>query len=178
MFKKSNQNLYKMTAIEFNNKLTLHAPSLLNFALKLTMNHEDARDIMQEALYSAMKNRDKFTYDKNLKGWLYTITRNIFINRYRRAQNSVSVPEIHETHSGTMMFQHAKVAADSQLNYEFIMDRVNELNDEKRIPFMMHFEGYKYHEIAEEMDIPIGTVKSRINQARKILHEKLHEFRV
>ncbi len=163
-----------MTALEFNQKVVQVEDSLTNSAMGLTKDFEDAKDLVQETLYKAMANRDKFKEGTNLKAWLYTIMKNIFINNYRRRrkQNTIfdSTDNLYLINSAG---ENLPNEGESALNMEDIERNLRKIKKAYRKPFLMHFQGFKYDEIAEEEELPIGTVKSRIHLARKMLKEKL-----
>lgn len=166
-----------MTAIEFNYKLTSMQSYLLYFAKKLTMNEEDANDLVQETNYKALLFRDKYVHHTNFKAWLFTIMKNIFINNYRRSKKAKTfidtTDNLHYIHQRIDSFP---VSPDSELQEKEIRKVVDALDYEQRIPFEMHTQGYKYKEIADELDISIGTVKSRIFFGRKKLMERLEGY--
>lgn len=166
-----------MTAIEFNHQLLSFQNQLKFFALKLTTDNEDAEDLLQETFLKALKYKNKFQEETNLKAWLYTIMKNTFINNYRR---NVRKRTIIDTTDDDYFVNSTKkvspISPESSYNHLEIMKTVEELNDECRIPFQMHFDGYKYKEIADELGMPIGTVKSRIFLARKKLTEVLKDY--
>jgi RNA polymerase sigma-70 factor (ECF subfamily) len=147
------------------------------FAKKLTMNEEDANDLVQETNYKALLFKDKYVHQTNFKAWLFTIMKNIFINNYRRAKKAKTF--IDSTDNLHYIHQHIEsypVSPESQLSEKEIRKTVDALEDEQRIPFEMHTQGYKYKEIAEELDISIGTVKSRIFFGRKKLMDRLEGY--
>ncbi|HEY9114184.1 MAG TPA: RNA polymerase sigma factor [Bacteroidales bacterium] len=166
-----------MTAFEFNSQIISLKDTFQYFAYSLTSNQEDANDLVQETFLKALKNKDKFDPSTNIKAWLYTIMRNTFINQYRRNAKMQRVFESKENQSTVVRIPDSNLqTADSQLTSAEIMVAIEELEDEFRIPFMMHFEGYKYKEIAEELNLSIGTVKSRIFFCRQKLMKKLHHL--
>ena len=148
--------------------------SLRPLALKLTKNAFDADDLLQETIYRAIKNLDKFREGTNLKAWIYTILNNLFINSYRKkvktAQHISNTDYI--SHSDYKDYSEHNHAYDSFTRDE-ITKALDKLHDRFRVPFMMHFRGYKYEEIAETMDVPMGTVKTRIHTAKKKLKDFL-----
>ena len=166
-----------MTAIEFNYKLIGMQSYLLYFAKKLTMNEEDANDLVQETNYKALLFKDKYIHQTNFKAWLFTIMKNIFINNYRRNKKAKTfidnTDNLHYIHQRIDVFP---VSPDSELSEKEIRNTVATLEDEQRIPFEMHTRGFKYKEIADELDISIGTVKSRIFFGRKKLMERLEGY--
>jgi RNA polymerase sigma-70 factor (ECF subfamily) len=150
---------------------------LRNFALKLTHDKEDANDLVQETVFRAMKYEDKFEHGTNLKGWLYTIMKNIFINHYRRVVNS----KIFSDDTDKQFYINSAKSsnanqAENDLGVEEIMEAINALSENLRTPFMMSYNGFKYEEIAETLKIPLGTVKIRIHMARQKLKAQLTHF--
>lgn len=163
-----------MTTIEFNTHILSLDQQLKYYALRLTSNQDDALDLCQDTLLKAITYRTKFTHS-NLKAWIFTIMKNIFINTYRR---KVKQREwmLNETmnHSGILNLSNENPI--STQNYNDIIQEFNKLEDFIREPFKMYLDGYKYREIADDLNLPIGTIKSRIFQGRQILMESLKEF--
>jgi RNA polymerase sigma factor (sigma-70 family) len=159
-----------MTTLEFSYSLEKLSSSLKPFALKLTRDMDDANDLLQDTMVKAFTNKDKFTEGTNLKAWLYTIMKNTFITNYqrmvRRGTFVDTTDNLHYLNSGDILVENGAYG-------DFTMDDINnsieELEDVYKTPFMMHYRGFKYHEIADKLDIPIGTVKNRIHIARKLL---------
>lgn len=150
---------------------------LRNFALKLTRNSEDAQDLIQDTLYKALNNREKFVDATNFRGWLLTIMRNIFINSYNRhTKHNEIINEKKDTILTNRLHIKSTNEGESIMTEKIINREIETLQQEFRVPFERHVEGYKYEEISEELHIPIGTVKSRIFMARKRLMEKLKEL--
>jgi len=165
-----------MTAIEFNHHLTTLESSLEKFALSLTSNREDARDLVQETYLKALTFRHKFTDSTNLKAWVYTIMKNSFINNYRRrVRQKTTFDNTQDLYYLNNTGHSEDYSPASRLSAKEIQAHIDSLRDEFRVPFKMHQEGYKYKEIAEELDLNIGTVKSRIFFSRKKLMESLEE---
>ncbi|MFC2186678.1 RNA polymerase sigma factor [Peijinzhouia sedimentorum] len=166
-----------MTALEFSYTLDKMSKSLKPFALKLTRDMEDANDLMQETVLKAFTNREKFTEGTNLKAWLYTIMKNTFITNYQRmVRKGTFVDTTDNLHyinsSGSIIENNAYTGfALKDINLA-----IEELDDVHKAPFMMHYRGFKYHEIADKLGIPIGTVKNRIHIARKILKDRLKVY--
>ena len=163
-----------MGRYEFNQQLVGSKQPLQAFALNLTRNREDAQDLVQETCYRAITNREKFNDGTNMKAWLMTIMKNIFINDYRRA---VKRKEITGERENNFHIDASLHYALNQAERNFIMNDLSEAVDHLdgvyKKPFLMHFEGFKYEEIAEECNLPLGTVKSRIFFARKYMQEYL-----
>ena len=163
--------------MEFYDELLTYQNPLKYFALKLTADNEDAEDLLQETFLKALKYKDKFQEKTNLKAWLYTIMKNTFINNYRRkVKRKTIMDNTDDDYFVNSTKQSSPISPESEYNYKEITTTVNALNDECRIPFQMHNEGYKYKEIADELEMPIGTVKSRIFLARKKLTEALKDY--
>jgi RNA polymerase sigma-70 factor (ECF subfamily) len=140
------------------------------FAVSLTHDQEEAKDLFQETIMKALLNRDKYQLGTNLKAWLYTIMRNIFINNYRRnkkftkVQSDVSSEFFINTHEIT-----ANNEGYRNMRVAEIKKAIEELPEVFRLSFELYYTGYKYQEIAEILQEPLGTIKSRIHFARKML---------
>ena len=161
-----------MTTLEFNHQLTSLEEALERFAFSLTMNREDAKDLVQETYLKALTYREKFMNNTNLKAWVYTIMKNSFINNYRRStRENTTFDNTKDLYFLNNSNQEDGSNPESSFSVAEIESEINKLEDDLRIPFMMHQEGYKYKEIAEEMNLKIGTVKSRIFFGRKKLME-------
>jgi RNA polymerase sigma factor (sigma-70 family) len=166
-----------MTAIEFNHQLVTLEKNLERFAYSLTSNQEDARDLVQETFLKALTYREQFTDQSNLKAWTFTILKNTFINNYRKTvKQNTAFDNTKDLYFLNKSEESASSKPDSQISLDEITRKVSDLEDEFRIPFEMHTSGYKYKEIAEEMNLNIGTVKSRIFFSRKKLMKALEEY--
>jgi RNA polymerase sigma-70 factor (ECF subfamily) len=166
-----------MTTFEFNNSLISMEDSLERFALSLTSNREEAKDLLQDTYLKALTYRDKFVEFTNLKAWAYTIMKNTFINNYRKSvRENTTVDSTKDLFLLNNSKESQFVRPDSEFAYKEINKAVDALDDEFRIPFRMHTEGYKYKEIAENLNLKIGTVKSRIFFTRKKLMETLKDY--
>ncbi|SMO35593.1 RNA polymerase sigma factor [Solitalea koreensis] len=166
-----------MTSIEFSILVVRQAPSLKMYALHFTKDSDDANDLVQDTLLKAITYYNKFKEGTNLKGWLYTIMKNTFINNYRRLVkvNSI-VTKTDEILPSNLLFSSASNYAEGKFIMEDINKSLGKISREYYTPFTMYYEGYKYHEIAEELSIPIGTVKTRIHVARKLLKVQLKDY--
>lgn len=166
-----------MTALEFSYKIDQLTISLKPFALKLTRDLEDANDLLQETMLKAFTNRDKFAEGTNLKAWMYTIMKNTFITNYQRMMRRNTfidtTENLHYINSTDSTIQNK---AYTNFAIKDIHGAIDRLQDSYRIPFVMHYRGFKYHEIANKLQIPIGTVKNRIHIARKELKNKLRVY--
>ena len=163
---------------DFSHEVTDEAKPLKGFAMKLTQNVDDADDLVQDTMLKALANRDKFQEGTNLKGWLYTIMKNIFINKYRRAVKSKIFTDdtegqyyINSATSGT-----SRNEGEGTLIMKDIRNAIGGLSEKLRDPFMMSYTGYKYEEIASNLQLPLGTVKVRIHNARQALMKSLHSY--
>lgn len=164
-----------MSTIEFNQLLVNNAEFLKPFAITLTRDNETAKDLFQETLYRALSNADKYNVGTNIKAWLYTIMRNIFINNYRRKakQNTIFDATPNEYIINSSPSAIVGNSSESNLRLKDIQLAVQNLPEIFRNPFLLYFDGYKYHEIAETLEEPLGTIKSRIHFARKLLKEQI-----
>jgi RNA polymerase sigma-70 factor (ECF subfamily) len=163
-----------MSTVDFNTQLEQSSESLYSFAYNLTRNIDDAKDLLQETTYRALLNRDKFKMNTNLKAWLYTIMKNIFINNYRRqAKRQIVTDETENQYYLNTFSETTENLGVSQLAMLEIEATISDIDIGIRTPFLMYFQGYKYQEIAEHLDIPLGTVKSRIFFARKELQRRI-----
>jgi RNA polymerase sigma-70 factor (ECF subfamily) len=165
-----------MSTIEFDRQLNELSHYLQAFAYNLTKNADDSRDLFQETAYRALTNRDKFRPGTNFKAWLFTIMKNIFINNYRKKVKSNTIFDATDNdfyiNSGPNQVIND---AGSNIMMEELELMLNELDQSVKVPFLMHFQGYKYQEIADGLELPLGTVKSRIFFARKALKEMIAE---
>ncbi|MBI9062409.1 MAG: RNA polymerase sigma factor [Marinilabiliaceae bacterium] len=165
-----------MTAVQFNTRLLSMQDKLLYFALSLTANDENARDLLQETTLKALTYREQFVNNTNFKAWIFTIMKNTFINNYRRDQKTRSTFDSSEDGFGVAYKKnYASETPESVLAVNEMNQKVEKLTDDFRIPFKMHTQGFKYKEIAEELSLPIGTVKSRIFFTRKKLQQMLED---
>lgn len=161
-----------MEAKTFDRELTCLEPVLKRYAYSLTLNMEDAKDLVQETFYKALVNEDKFDAQTNIKAWLYTILKNTFINDYRRKSKKEKIFSS-DVKDYVLNSKPAESNPESDVNYKDLNVLVNSLEPEFRIPFQMHDDGYKYQEIADELGLQLGTVKSRIHFSRKKLMDKI-----
>ncbi len=162
----------------FVNKLLGLQSNLMNFAYQLTSNREAAEDLVQDTTLKVLDNEEKYVDNVNFKGWVLTIMRNIFINNYRRNVRSATIIDTTED------LYHLNISQESGLETpegtfatKEISKAINEFSDDYKVPFSMYVAGYKYSEIAEHMNLLLGTVKSRIFFARKRLQETLKDYR-
>ncbi len=167
-----------MTAIEFNTRIMNEKSSLKNFALSLTHNTDDALDLLQDTYVKAITYREKFEDSTNLKAWLFTIMKNTFINAYRRnVKTKQLISKGDDIQLNRAFKQNSYDHSESRMNAKEIIKKIESLDEDYKVPFTRYYNGYKYEEIAHEMQLPLGTVKSRIFIARKILMESLKHYR-
>jgi RNA polymerase sigma factor (sigma-70 family) len=172
-----NINTTIMTAMEFNNELIGMEDSLERFALSLTSNREEAKDLLQETYLKALTYRDKFQEFTNLKAWAYTIMKNTFINNYRKAvRENTTVDNTKDLYYLNNSKESKLITPDSNFRLKEINKAIEALDDDFKVPFKMHTQGYKYKEIADALDLKIGTVKSRIFFTRKKLMDSLKDY--
>ena len=165
-----------MSTIEFNEALIGMENNLHSFAMSFTRNNEDAKDLTQETMLKAITYRTYYTPQTNFKAWVFTIMRNIFINQYRRKVKSGT---IFDNSKELYLLNGTSDESNQPIHYiteKEVNNKINALGDEYKLPFEMHFQGFKYKEIADRLEIPIGTVKSRIFIARKKLMDLLPEY--
>lgn len=164
-----------MTTMEFTEQLDQFQAFLNNFALRLTQNQEKAKDLVQDTTMRAFRYRDKFQVGTNFKGWISTIMRNTFINQYRKEKKRMHVSEPVESFAYAL---EGKIITpnqgESNLRMQEIIGMFEEMSDLYSVPFLLHYRGYEYKEIAEKLGLPIGTVKSRIHTARNKMKESIH----
>jgi len=166
-----------MTAPEFNNSLIGMKSNLQRFAMSLTSDRDTALDLVQDTYLKAITHKDKFADYTNLKAWVFTIMKNTFINNYRRNMKENTI--IDGTQDLYYLNQpHDKGFISPESNYakNEIEKAIDSLEDEFRVPFRMHIDGYKYKEIADELGLKIGTVKSRIFFTRQKLMHMLKDY--
>src|SRR5678816_3598854 len=164
--------------IRDSNKILLNNADFLKpFAINLTRDTEAANDLYQETLYKALANQEKYNVGTNIKAWLFTIMRNIFINDYRRKAKQQT---IFDNTANDFLLNYDRAAvfnqAETDLRVKEIHEAIHFLPEIFKTPFLLYFEGYKYHEIAEALNEPLGTIKSRIHFARKLLKEQIKRY--
>ena len=166
-----------MSRVEFNEMLLSNADFLKPFAINLTRDTEAANDLYQETLYKALANHEKYNAGTNIKAWLFTIMRNIFINNYRRKAKQRTIFD-NTANDYLINLKQASVgnAAETNIRTKEINQAIRQLPEIFKTPFLLYFEGYKYNEIADVLQEPLGTIKSRIHFARKLLKEQISRY--
>lgn len=154
-----------------------NAEFLKPFAVTLTHDTEEAKDLFQETLYRALSNKDKYHVGTNIKAWLYTIMRNIFINNYRRKAKQTTIFDSTPNEYLLNLNQGAIAnEAIAGINLKEVQQAIYNLPEIFRNPFLLYFDGFKYHEIADMLGEPLGTIKSRIHFARKLLKTQIQRY--
>lgn len=146
-------------------------------ALKFTKNAEDANDLMQETMLKALSNRSKFAIGTNLRAWLYTIMKNSFITQYQKRLKSKScTSSLDYFHFLNNMDITTGNYGESSFAVKDMIKAIDDLEETFKTPFLLYFRGYKYEEIADKLNAPMGTIKNRIHMARKQLKERLADY--
>src|SRR5437899_2460233 len=157
-----------MSIQEFNSLVLNNSEALRPFAISLTRDQEAARDLCQETLYKAFAYRHHYQSGTNVRAWLYTIMRNIFINDYRREGRKRGVMD-----EVKRLQPSAAPSSDISMRLHEIHTAIHELPSVLKTVCILYLDGYKYQEIAWALNEPLGTIKSRIHFARKLLQKKL-----
>ena len=167
-----------MTTVEFNKNLVSLEDNMMKFALSLTTDYTRAEDLVQDTYMKAITYKDKFVDYTNLKAWVFTIMKNTFINNYRRSvqENTIS-DSSKDLYFLNLPQDSGFFSPESRYSLDELEKVIDSLEDDFKIPFKMHVQGFKYKEIAEKLDLKIGTVKSRIFFTRKKLMELLNDYR-
>ena len=166
-----------MNALQFRKKLLSMQENMMNFALMLTANRDDAQDLLQDTTLKVLDNQEKFVDNINFKGWVLTVMRNIFINNYHKVIRTQSVLDQGvDLYNMDVINDSGFDSPDGAFQIKEITKAINSLNNDLKIPFSMFLSGYKYNEIAEKLEVPLGTVKSRIFFARQELQKILKDF--
>ncbi len=170
----------------FEQEALSYLDALYRTGLRMTRSEADAEDLVQETYIRAFRSRHQFTPGTNLKAWLFRILTNTFINSYRRKAARPQTTEIDDIEE-TTLYRHmteASVAASPEPEREVldgivdseIRDALEELPERFRTVVLLDVEGFAYKEIAEMLDIPIGTVMSRLHRGRKFLQKRLYDL--
>ena len=165
-----------MSEVEFGTAIQNYEKPLFGFAMKLTKDDSDAKDLMQETYVKAYTNKDKFREGTNLNAWLFTIMKNSFITQYQKTKRRQTyVDNSEDLHLLNTVTSSNEGARNLSLNE--LEARVDKLDEKHKYPFLMYIKGFKYQEIAEKLNIPLGTVKNRIHVARYELQEYVMRVR-
>ena len=168
----------------FNNEFMPHVNSMYNFAYRLTLDEDDAKDLVQDTFLKSYRFINSFQQGTNAKAWLFRILKNSFINDYRKKSKEPAKVDYQEV-EGYYNSDDVDEVITTDLRAETLQDMIgdeisNALNaldvDFRTVIILCDLEGFKYDEMAKILDIPIGTVRSRLHRARNLLKEKLSEY--
>jgi RNA polymerase sigma-70 factor (ECF subfamily) len=161
-----------MNALQFQKKLLSMQENMMNFALLLTSNQDDAKDLLQDTTLKVLDNKDKFVDNVNFKGWVLTVMRNIFINNYHKiVRAQITIDHRNDFENLNIVDESNHDFPDYSFRLQELSDAIDRLSEEFKYPLSMYLSGYKYSEIAEKLNVPLGTVKSRIFFARRELQK-------
>ena len=164
---------------EFNSMVGGHISSLKQNALTFTKNLDEANDLVQDTLVKAIRFYKTYQAGTNFKGWLFVIMKNTFLNECRKeARKRTLFERDDEISSVKLLYSSEQNKCTGTLIMNDVKKILNSLPEVYRIPFIRYSEGYKYIEIAEQQNIPLGTVKTRIREARLILKRKLKVYSI
>lgn len=169
---------------EFNSLVLPFQDALYNFALKMTKDEDDAKDLLQETLLKAYRFFDKFEKGTNIKAWLFMILKNTYINMYRKSSRTpiqVDYEDVQNFYenikANEVSMTHYEEDAFSKTMDDEVTKAISSLQEDYRtVIILSDIEGYSYEEIAEFIDTPVGTVRSRLHRARKMLYSKLYDY--
>ena len=168
----------------FNAEFQPHIRSMYNFAYRLTLDQDDAKDLVQDTYLKAFRFIESFQKGTNAKAWLFRILKNSFINDYRKKSKEPSKVDYQEVETyynsddvDRQITPDLRVESLSNMIGDEISNALNSLDvDFKTVIILCDLEGFKYEEMAKILDIPIGTVRSRLHRARGLLKEKLSVY--
>jgi RNA polymerase sigma-70 factor, ECF subfamily len=169
---------------EFEKEALPHRKALYNYALKMTGDEDDADDLVQETYLKAFRFFDKFERGTNCKAWLFRILKNSFINDYRKTKSEPDKVDYEDVQN---FYENIKADEVDSQHYE--MDAFNNMLDDevskaisslpedfRTVVILNDIEGFTYEEIADFVDIPVGTVRSRLHRARKMMYSQLYDY--
>lgn len=168
----------------FESEFMPHIDSMYNFAYRLTFDEDEAKDLVQDTYLKAYRFINSFQEGTNAKAWLYRILKNSFINDYRKKSkqpSKVDYQEVEQFYNSEDTPSSATVDLRMETTKDMIGDEIsNALNslaiDFRTVIILCDLEGFTYEEMAKILDIPIGTVRSRLHRARNLLREKLGSY--
>src|SRR6187431_1517340 len=168
----------------FNGEFMPHIRSMYNFGYRLTLDRDDAKDLVQDTYLKAYRFIESFQKGTNAKAWLFRILKNSFINDYRKKSKEPSKVDYQEVETyynsdevDRQITPDLRVDSLKDMIGDEISNALNSLDvDFKTVIILCDLEGFKYDEMAKILDIPIGTVRSRLHRARNLLKEKLSEY--
>jgi len=168
----------------FNNEFLPHIHAMYNFGYRLTLDRDDAKDLVQDTYLKAYRFIDSFQRGTNAKAWLFRILKNSFINDYRKKSKEPSKVDYQEVETyynsedvDRQITPDLRVESLSNMIGDEVSNALNSLDvDFRTVIILCDLEGFKYEEMAKILDIPIGTVRSRLHRARALLKEKLNQY--
>lgn len=168
----------------FNTEFMPHVNSMYNFAYRLTFDEDDAKDLVQDTYLKAFRFIESFQQGTNAKAWLFRILKNSFINDYRKKRKEPAKVDYQEVETyynsedvDRQITPDLRVESLQDMIGDEISNALNALDvDFRTVIILCDLEGFKYDEMAKILDIPIGTVRSRLHRARNLLKEKLSEY--
>jgi len=174
----------KQLYADFEREAVPHMDALYNFALKMTGDSDDASDLIQETYLKAFRFFDKFEKGTNCKAWLFRIMKNTYINTYRK---NVKEPDKVDYEDVENFYENIKASNTDSAHLEkdiydnLLDDELSEAisslpEDFRTVVILADIEGFTYEEIADFIDVPVGTVRSRLHRARKMLFTKLYDY--
>ena len=163
--------------LSLRDKLVGLQGNLFNFACRLTANRDTAQDLVQDTTLKVLDNQSKYVDNVNFKGWVFTIMRNIFINNYRRAARcATKIDTTDDLYHLNAPQDSGYQSPENSFTVGEVHAAIDSFTPEYKVPFSMHLAGYRYAEIADYMNLPVGTIKSRIYYARQRLRSRLRDY--
>ncbi|MBK5277381.1 MAG: sigma-70 family RNA polymerase sigma factor [Bacteroidia bacterium] len=168
----------------FNSEFMPHIRSMYNFGFRLTFDRDDAKDLVQDTYLKSYRFIESFQKGTNAKAWLFRILKNSFINDYRKKSKEPSKVDYQEVETyynsdevDRQITPDLRVESLKDMIGDEISNALNSLDvDFRTVIILSDLEEFKYEEMAKILDIPIGTVRSRLHRARNLLKEKLSEY--
>ncbi|MFN2520765.1 MAG: sigma-70 family RNA polymerase sigma factor [Candidatus Limnocylindria bacterium] len=172
---------------EFEEQALSYLDALYRTGLRMTRSEAEAQDLVQETYIKALRFRDQFTPGTNLKAWLFRILTNTFINQYRRKAAQPELTELDDVDEASLYRRMADPSAASATGDpegellrgvvdEQVRSALADLPEKFRTTVLLDVEGFSYKEMAEMLDVPIGTVMSRLHRGRQFLQKRLYEL--
>ena len=159
-----------MDKLEFYKRLASSMDAMIRCAYRFTADSDKAEELLQETMLKALTNKDKYRSDDNFIGWLRTMMHHIYLNNLHDKMVYVDTNDIYNTFAGKSSY------LDTSLDYKELRRLLATLPRELYAPFKLYVDGYKYEEIARELGLQLGTVKSRIFTARERLKAMLGDI--
>jgi RNA polymerase sigma factor (sigma-70 family) len=157
-----------MSERDFQDLILSNAESLKPYAFGLTRDTEKAKDLCQETMYKAFAYKNNYQPGTNIKAWLYTIMRNIFINDFRRNSRKTAIYKQIQ-----YQYNYFESSSESSIRYKEIQEVLYNMPSIFKTSCILYLQGYKYQEIAFVLNEPLGTIKSRIHLAKKLMQKRL-----